>query len=99
MDDNLYQTETNFKGESKIKEFFKKNKIILISTISIIIIFLVYLNFHFENKKNKKILLSDNYIQAKILVENEKKEAAPTAGCRRRCSAKIGTCEPRRQSE
>ena len=66
MDDNLYQTETNFKGESKIKEFFKKNKIILISTISIIIIFLVYLNFHFENKKIKKycyltIIFKQNY--------------------------------------
>ena len=48
----------------------------IFSSIFILIILFGSLSFYLENKENKKILLSENYIQAKFYLENGNKSEA-----------------------
>tara|TARA_Y100000590_G_C15708497_1_gene1009482 strand:+ start:44 stop:691 length:648 start_codon:yes stop_codon:yes gene_type:complete len=66
MNDNFIQAQYDITKKSRLRQFYEKNKIVIFSSIFIIIIFFVSFSFYFENKKNKKILLSENYVQAKI---------------------------------
>ena len=66
MNDNFIQAHYDITKKSRLRQFYEKNKILIFSSIFIIIIFFVSFSFYFENKKNKKILLSENYVQAKI---------------------------------
>jgi len=76
MNDNLFESQYDVTKKSKIKRFYDSNKILIYSFLFALIISLVSFNFYIENKKNKRILLSENYIQAKIYLENQKKNEA-----------------------
>ena len=76
MNENVFDDKNNLEKKSKVKQFYDKNKIIIFSIIIVIISFLIYLNFYIENKKKKQITLSDNYINAKIYLENGEEEKA-----------------------
>ena len=76
MNDNLFESQYDVTKKSKIKRFYDSNKILIYSSLFALIISLVSFNFYIENKKNKRILLSENYIQAKIYLENQKKNEA-----------------------
>ncbi len=76
MNENFFDDKNNLEKKSKVKQFYDKNKIIIFSIIIVIISFLIYLNFYIENKKKKQITLSDNYINAKIYLENGEEEKA-----------------------
>jgi len=76
MNENLFETQKNLTRKEKIREFYDKNKKLIFSFFTILIIFLIFLNFYVEKKKNYRILLSESYIQAKVLIENNSKEKA-----------------------
>jgi len=76
MTENLFETQYNITKKSKLKRFYELNKILIYSSILIVIIFFVSLNLYLENKERKRILLSENYVQAKIYLENGKKVEA-----------------------
>jgi len=69
MTEKLYQAQYNITKKSKWREFYESNKILIISSILILIIFFGALTIYLENKKNKRILLSEDYIQAKLYIE------------------------------
>ena len=76
MNENLFEAKYDITKKSKLKRFYESNKILIISFIFILIIFLVSFNVYLANKEQKKILLSENYVQAKIYLENGNKNKA-----------------------
>ena len=70
MAENIFEAQYDLTKKSKIKKFYESNKIFIFSLILILIILFGSLSFYLENQERKKILLSENYIQAKIYLEN-----------------------------
>ena len=73
MKENLFEAQYNITKKSKLKKFYDSNKILIYSSVLIVIIFFVSISLYLENKERKRILLSENYVQAKIYLGNGKK--------------------------
>ena len=69
MTENFIEGHYTLEKKSKLKKFYESNKIFIFSTIFIIIITIVSFIFYFDNKEKKSLLLSDDYVQAKIYLE------------------------------
>ena len=76
MAENLFEAQYDLTKKSRIKKFYESNKIFIFSLILILIILFGSLSFYLENQERKKILISGNYIQAKIYLENGNKNEA-----------------------
>ena len=76
MSENLFEAQYDLTKKSRIKRFYESNKIFIFSFILILIILFGSFSFYLENQERKKILLSENYIQAKIYLENGNKNEA-----------------------
>ena len=76
MAENLFEAQYDLTKKSRIKKFYESNKIFIFSFILILIILFGSFIFYLENQERKKILLSENYIQAKIYLENGNKNEA-----------------------
>ena len=70
MNENLFETRYDVTKKSKLKKFYEVNKILIFSVILILIIAIASVSFYSETKEKKKILLSDNYLAAKVYLEN-----------------------------
>ena len=70
MNENLFEAQYDVTKKSKLKKFYEKNKISFFSTIVVLIITAVSVGFYLESKEKKKVLLANNYIQAKVYIEN-----------------------------
>ena len=78
MPENLFETRYDITKRSKIRKFYESNKIFIFSSILIVIILFGSISLYLENKENKRILLSENYIQAKIDLANGNRNEALT---------------------
>ena len=76
MAENSFEAQYDITKKSRFKKFYESNKILIFSSILILIIFFGSFSFYLEIKEKKKILLSENYVQAKIYLENGDKIAA-----------------------
>ena len=76
MSENIFEAQYDLTKKSRIKKFYESNKIFIFSFILILIILFGSLIFYLDNQERKKILLSENYIQAKIYLENGNKNEA-----------------------
>ena len=76
MAEDLFTSQYDVTKKSKIRKFYETNKILIFSFICILVILFGSFSFYLENKHKKKILLSDNYIQAKIYLEGGNKSKA-----------------------
>ena len=76
MAEEIFKTEYDVTKKSKIRRFYESNKILIYSFIFAVVISLGSFSFYLENKEKKKILLSDNYLQAKIYLEDGQKNEA-----------------------
>ena len=76
MSENLIETSYNITGKSKIRNFYDKYKIIIFSIFSIALVIIALISFYFKNEENKKIILSENYISAKLYIKNQNKDKA-----------------------
>ena len=70
MNENLFETQYDVTKKSKLKKFYEVNKILIFSVILILIIAIASVSFYSGTKEKKKILLSDNYLAAKVYLEN-----------------------------
>ena len=76
MAENFFKTQYDITSRSRIKKFYESNKIFIYSSILILIILIVSSSLYLESKERKKILLSENYIQAKFYLDNGNKNEA-----------------------
>ena len=76
MTDNLFEARYDLTKKSKLKKFYEKNKIFIFCLIFILVILYGSFSFYLESKEKKKILLSENYLQAKIYLEGGDKNKA-----------------------
>ena len=70
MAENVFKAQYDVTKKSKLNKFYESNKILIFSFIFILIILFGSFNFYLESKEKKKILLSENYLQAKIYLES-----------------------------
>ena len=76
MPENLFETRYDLTKKSKLREFYESNKILIYSSIITLIIIFASYSYYQVSKERKKILLSENYIQAKIYLESGNKTEA-----------------------
>ncbi len=76
MNENLFQTEYDVSKKNKLKNFYTRNKSIIFITIFIFIAACLSAFFYSESQKNKRLALANNYVVAKINLENGKKDVA-----------------------
>jgi len=76
MTENFIEAQYDITKKSRIKRFYDSNKILIFSSILIIIIFLASFIFYLKNVEKNKILLSENYVKAKIYLEDGNKSEA-----------------------
>ena len=74
--ENLIEAQYDVTKKSRLKKFYEKNKILIFSFIFSLIFAFVSFSFYIENKEKKKILLSENYLKAKIYLEAGNKNKA-----------------------
>ena len=76
MTENLFEARYDLTKKSKLKKFYESYKIFIFSFIAILVILYGSFSFYLANKEKKKILLSENYLQAKIYLEEGDKNKA-----------------------
>ena len=76
MNNEPIQAQYDLTKKSRLKKFYDNNKLIIFSTIFIFIIGIFSYSFYLKTKEDKKKLLSENYIEAIILLESNKKNDA-----------------------
>ena len=76
MNEELIEARYDITKKSKLRRFYESNKILIFSSIFVLAIILISFSVYFENKEKNKILLSENYVQAKIYLENGNKDEA-----------------------
>jgi len=70
MNENLLESQGDVIKKSKLKKFYEANKILIFSTALILIIAIASVSFYLEAQEKKKRILSDNYIEATVYLEN-----------------------------
>ena len=73
MDQNFSEIQYDVTKKSKLKKIYDSNKILIFSSLIILIFALGSVTFYFDSKEKKKITLSENYIKSRIYIENGKK--------------------------
>ena len=76
MNEDLIEARYDITKKTKLRRFYETNKILIFSSIFVFAIILISFSVYFENKEKNKILLSENYVQAKIYLENGNKDEA-----------------------
>ena len=76
MNENLFKEQYDVENKSKLKKFYEKNRILIFSIVLLIVISIASISFYSINEENKKIKLAENYIKAKIHLENGEKSKA-----------------------
>ena len=76
MTENLIEAQYYVTKKSKLKKFYEKNKIFIFSITFIFFFTLGFFSIYLENQEKKKVLLSENYIQAKVYLDNGNKNKA-----------------------
>ena len=73
MAENLFSAQYDISKKSKLKKFYESNKVSIFLSALFFLIFVGSFIFYLESQKKEKILLSENYVQAKIYLEDGKK--------------------------
>ena len=76
MTENFIEAQYDITKRSRLKKFYDSNKILIFSSILIIIISLASFIFYLKNAEKNKILLSENYVKARIYLEDGNKSEA-----------------------
>ena len=76
MEENIIENNQTLTIVNRIKNFYKKNKISIF--LILFVLFTTFFSFLYYQslKEEKKTLLSDKYIEAKIYIENKQNEKA-----------------------
>ena len=78
MNENIFEVQYDVTKKSKFKRFYDKYKILVITFLTILIVLIISLFFYLEFKERKRISITNNYIKAKIYLDNKEKQEATT---------------------
>ena len=76
MSENFIDTSYDITKKNKLKIFYNKYKILFFSILSLLFVLVALISFFYKNEESKKIILSENYIKAKIFIKEGNKEEA-----------------------
>lgn len=76
MSENTFETQYDVTKKSRLKRFYEKNKILIFSILIFLILGFVFIAFYFSEKDKKNVSISNNYIEANILLDNKEREKA-----------------------
>ena len=78
MAENLIEAQYDITKKSRLRKFYDSNKILIFTSILLLIISIGSITFYLESKNEKNILLSEDYIQARVYLESNNKAKATT---------------------
>ena len=76
MNENLFKAQYDVTKKSKLRKFYEENKILIFSTILILVITIVSISYYLEIKEKKKILIAESYIEAKVYSQSGNRNKA-----------------------
>ena len=76
MADDLFEARYDLTKKSKLKRFYESNKILIYTFVLLLLILFGSVSYFLESKEKKRIVISENYIQSKIYLENGNKRKA-----------------------
>ena len=74
MNDNLFETQYDVTKKSKFRKLYDANKLLIFSTLFVLIIASISFSFYTASKEKKQILLADNFITAKFYLQNNERD-------------------------
>ena len=78
MNENIFEVQYDVTKKSKFKRLYEKYKILVITLLTTLIILIISLFLYLEFKEKKRISITNNYIKAKIYLDNKEKQEATT---------------------
>ena len=76
MNQDIFEAKYDVTKKTKTRVFFEKYKIVIYTISAVLILSLFSIFFYTDYKKDKKNLLADKYVEAKIYLENGENQKA-----------------------
>ena len=74
MNDNLFETQYDVTKKSKFRRLYDANKLLIFSTLFVLIIASISFSFYTVSREKKQILLADNYMVAIFYLQNNERD-------------------------
>ena len=74
MNENLFETQYDVSKKSKFRRLYDANKLLIFSTIFVLIITSISFSFYTVSREKKQILLADNYMVAIFYLQNNERD-------------------------
>ena len=74
MNDNLFETQYDVTKKSKFRKLYDANKLLIFSTLFVLVIASISFSFYTVSREKKQILLADNYMVAKFYLQNNERD-------------------------
>ena len=76
MNENLFEAKYDVTKKSRLVHFYESNKVLIFSSIFVLFTTFIGINFYLDSKEKKRLLLSENYLEAKVYLESGDKDKA-----------------------
>ena len=74
MNENLFETQYDVTKKSKFRKLYDANKLLIFSTLFVLIIASISFSFYTASREKKQILLADNYMVAIFYLQNNERD-------------------------
>ena len=74
MNENLFETQYDVTKKSKFRRLYDANKLLIFSTLFVLIIASISFSFYTASREKKQILLADNYMVAIFYLQNNERD-------------------------
>ena len=74
MNENLFETQYDVTKKSKFRRLYDANKLLIFSTLFVLIIASISFSFYTVSREKKQILLADNYMVAIFYLQNNERD-------------------------
>ena len=74
MNENLFETQYDATKKSRFRKLYDANKLLIFSTLFVLIIASISFSFYTASKEKKQILLADNYMVAIFYLQNNERD-------------------------
>ncbi len=74
MNENLFETQYDVTKKSRFRKLYDANKLLIFSTLFVLIIASISFSFYTASREKKQILLADNYMVAIFYLQNNERD-------------------------